>query len=171
MISATVSCCTDGRFAVPGPQNVRSAVSRNYAVATKKYSALRKRKRQTEPAGCESPPLSQLVCFQTRISFRVRRRRQTGGFEMDVISVSHLTRDFGENRGIFDLSFTISQGETFGFLGPNGAGKTTLIRHLMGFLRPKSGSCRISGIDCWSAREKTQRQIGYLPGELSFLRG
>ena len=90
---------------------------------------------------------------------------------MDVISVSHLTRDFGENRGIFDLSFTISQGETFGFLGPNGAGKTTLIRHLMGFLRSKSGSCRISGIDCWSAREKTQRQIGYLPGEISFFEG
>lgn len=87
---------------------------------------------------------------------------------MDAISVIHLTRDFGDKRGIFDLSFTISQGEVFGFLGPNGAGKTTLIRHLMGFLHPQEGSCRIAGLDCWADRDKTQRLVGYLPGEIAF---
>ena len=87
---------------------------------------------------------------------------------MDAICVKHLIRDFGEKRGIFDLSFSISEGEAFGLLGPNGAGKTTLIRHLMGFLRPEAGSCQIGGLDCWSSREQTQRQIGYIPGEISF---
>ena len=65
---------------------------------------------------------------------------------MNVIRVEHLTRDYGGGKGVFDASFQVSQGEVFGFLGPNGAGKTTTIRHLMGFLRPQAGSCRIDGM-------------------------
>lgn len=55
---------------------------------------------------------------------------------MEMIAVNHLTRDYGGGKGVFQVSFSIAQGEVFGFLGPNGAGKTTTIRHLMGFLKP-----------------------------------
>lgn len=73
---------------------------------------------------------------------------------MSVIQIDGLVRDYGDGKGVFDVSFHVEQGEAFGFLGPNGAGKTTTIRHLMGFLRPKSGKCTINGLDCWSERDK-----------------
>jgi len=87
---------------------------------------------------------------------------------MSVIKIENLVRDYGGGKGIFDISFQVNQGEAFGFLGPNGAGKTTTIRHLMGFLKPKSGRCTIDGLDCWSERDKVQARLGYIPGEISF---
>lgn len=87
---------------------------------------------------------------------------------MSVISIERLTRDYGRGRGVFDVSFAVGQGEAFGFLGPNGAGKTTTIRHLMGFLKPQSGTCRINGMDCWEKRPEIQRTLGYVPGEIAF---
>lgn len=87
---------------------------------------------------------------------------------MSVIEIKSLTRDYGRGKGIFDISFNVEKGEVFGFLGPNGAGKTTTIRHLMGFIRNKSGICSINGLDCWSKREQIQNVLGYIPGEISF---
>lgn len=87
---------------------------------------------------------------------------------MGMMEVSHLTRDYGQGKGIFDLSFSIAPGEVFGFLGPNGAGKTTTIRHLMGFLRPREGSCTINGMDCWKDAARIQKNLGYIPGEIAF---
>ncbi|WP_276950820.1 ABC transporter ATP-binding protein [Acetatifactor muris] len=87
---------------------------------------------------------------------------------MGVIKIENLVRDYGGGKGIFGISFQVKQGEAFGFLGPNGAGKTTTIRHLMGFLKPKSGKCTIDGLDCWSERDKVQARLGYIPGEISF---
>lgn len=87
---------------------------------------------------------------------------------MSMIRVEHLSRDYGGGKGVFDVSFSIRQGETFGFLGPNGAGKTTTIRHLMGFLRPQSGKCFINDMDCWDNRDRIQSDLGYVPGEISF---
>lgn len=87
---------------------------------------------------------------------------------MNVINIEKLTRDYGGGKGIFDLSFQVNEGEVFGFLGPNGAGKTTTIRHLMGFIKPKSGKCAIQGVDCWTGRSEIQRNLGYIPGEISF---
>ena len=87
---------------------------------------------------------------------------------MDTIYVENLTRDYGEKKGVFQLSFSVGQGESFGFLGPNGAGKTTVIRHLMGFLKPQRGTCQIKHLDCWSKREQVQKHVGYVPGEISF---
>ena len=57
-----------------------------------------------------------------------------------VIEVSGLTKYYGTRRGVIDLSFTVADGEVFGFLGPNGAGKTTTIRLLMSLLFATSGS-------------------------------
>ena len=48
---------------------------------------------------------------------------------MSILQVENLTRDYGDGKGVFDVSFEADQGEVFGFLGPNGAGKTTTIRH------------------------------------------
>ena len=70
---------------------------------------------------------------------------------------------------IFDISFSIAEGEVFGFLGPNGAGKTTTIRHLLGFLKAKQGSARILGMDCWKQADAITRQLGYIPGEINLL--
>lgn len=87
---------------------------------------------------------------------------------MSVIQIENLVRDYGGEKGVFGISFHVDQGEAFGFLGPNGAGKTTTIRHLMGFLKPRSGKCTIDGMDCWSESEKVQAKLGYIPGEMSF---
>lgn len=87
---------------------------------------------------------------------------------MSAIYGENLTRDYGEKKGVFDVSFSIGQGEAFCFLGPNGAGKTTVIRHLMGFLRPQSGICTVRKLDCWAKRDQAQKNIGYVPGEISF---
>lgn len=87
---------------------------------------------------------------------------------MSAIKIDGLTRDYGNGKGIFQVSFEVSEGEVFGFLGPNGAGKTTTIRHLMGFLKPESGVCRINQLDCWRDRDRIQKNLGYIPGEISF---
>lgn len=87
---------------------------------------------------------------------------------MGVCEIQGLTRDYGKGRGVFDLSFSINQGEVFGFLGPNGVGKTTTIRHLMGFLKPQKGRCTIGGKDCWKDRAEIQKNLGYIPGEMVF---
>lgn len=87
---------------------------------------------------------------------------------MSTISVSHLTKDYGKNRGVFDLSFTVAQGEAFGFLGPNGAGKTTTIRHLLGFLNADAGECAVGGLNARRDAAQIQRNLGYLPGEIAF---
>src|SRR5699024_6268187 len=89
------------------------------------------------------------------------------GKRMSVIEVKHVTKDYGQGRGIFDVSFEIKKGEVLGFLGPNGAGKTTTIRHLMGFSKPHKGELSINGKDCWKAAAIIKYDVGYLPGELA----
>jgi len=86
----------------------------------------------------------------------------------DIIQITNLTKDYGEGRGVFDVSFDVKKGEVFGFLGPNGAGKTTAIRHLLGFSKPQKGSCTIAGLDCWKYPSKIQEKLGYLAGEIAF---
>lgn len=88
---------------------------------------------------------------------------------MSVIEISHITKDYGKGRGVFDVSFSVNQGEVLGFLGPNGAGKTTTIRQLMGFMKPDSGKLSIMGMDCFKNTEKIQKSVGYLPGEIAFI--
>src|SRR5579864_2176452 len=82
-----------------------------------------------------------------------------------MIETANLTKSYGSKRGITDVTFSVAEGEVFGFLGPNGAGKTTTIRTLMALLRADSGSARIAGLDCWQRSVEIKRLVGYLPGE------
>lgn len=86
---------------------------------------------------------------------------------MDKIVVNNLTKDYGHGRGIYDVSFTVKEGEVFGFLGPNGAGKSTTIRHLMGFSKPQKGKAAIDKLDCWKKHGQLMKEVGYLPGEVA----
>lgn len=88
---------------------------------------------------------------------------------MNRIEIDHLTQDYGGGKGVFDLTFTVKEGEAFGFLGPNGAGKTTTIRHLMGFIHPQQGRCSIGGLDCVRDTAAIQQNLGYIPGEITFM--
>jgi ABC-2 type transport system ATP-binding protein len=84
-----------------------------------------------------------------------------------LIQVNDLTKTYGSHRGIHKVTFSVEEGEVFGFLGPNGAGKTTTIRLLMGLLRADAGTASIAGLDVWRQSVEIKRMIGYLPGELS----
>src|ERR1051326_913529 len=84
-----------------------------------------------------------------------------------IIEVDRLSKSYGGKRGIVDVSFSVPEGEVFGFLGPNGAGKTTTIRILMALIRADGGSARIAGFDCWVHSVDIKRLIGYVPGEPS----
>lgn len=82
-----------------------------------------------------------------------------------VIEVSHLTKDYGYGRGVFDVTFNVHKGECYGYLGPNGAGKSTTIRHIMGFSKPGQGHTKIYGIDTFHHTDEILKSVGYLPGE------
>jgi ABC-2 type transport system ATP-binding protein len=82
-----------------------------------------------------------------------------------IITSEGLTKWYGSTRGIENVSFTVNEGEIFGFLGPNGAGKTTTIRLLMGLLRPSGGRASIGGHDTWSESVAVKRLVGYLPSD------
>jgi ABC-2 type transport system ATP-binding protein len=83
-----------------------------------------------------------------------------------AIRTSGLTKFYGPVVGVEDLSFTVEQGEIYGFLGANGAGKTTTIRLLLDLLRPTRGSAEVMGVDCHRTSLQMRSRIGYLPGEL-----
>ena len=85
-----------------------------------------------------------------------------------IIEIANLTKTYGKNRGVTDVSFTVERGDIFGFLGPNGAGKSTTIRSMLGMIRPDSGSIRIFGKDSRREREEILKDIGYMPSEAVF---
>lgn len=91
------------------------------------------------------------------------------GVFMNKIEINNLTKDYGNQKGIFNVSFKIKNGEVFGFLGPNGAGKTTTIRHLLGFIIPERGTCLINGKDCGIESAIIQRKLGYISGEINLM--
>jgi ABC-2 type transport system ATP-binding protein len=77
-----------------------------------------------------------------------------------VIEVQDLARSFGRIQAVRGVTFTVEEGEVFGFLGPNGAGKTTTINMLCTLLRPGSGSARVNGYDVARQRSEVRRSIG-----------
>jgi ABC-2 type transport system ATP-binding protein len=80
-----------------------------------------------------------------------------------LIEVDHLTKSYGKNLAVNDISFSVGKGEILGFLGPNGAGKTTTMRILTGYLPATSGSARIADFDVFEQSVEVRRRIGYLP--------
>ncbi|HJV78332.1 MAG TPA: ATP-binding cassette domain-containing protein [Paludibacter sp.] len=79
------------------------------------------------------------------------------------ISISHLTKKYGEQTVLNDINFEIGEGEVVGFLGPNGAGKTTTMRILAGALSYSTGSAKICDIEVKENQLKTSSMVGYLP--------
>jgi len=93
---------------------------------------------------------------------------------MGVVEVNNLTKYYGRVRGVEQLSFTVNEGEIFGFLGPNGAGKTTAIRLMLDFIRPQAGNISIFGFDAHRDAPAIHRYTGYVSGEpflYPFMRG
>ena len=87
---------------------------------------------------------------------------------MNVIEIKNLTKNYGNARGITDVSFNVEEGEIFGFIGPNGAGKSTTIRTLLSLIYPTSGSATIFGKDCVEFGPEIKKEIGYLPSEVFY---
>ena len=84
-----------------------------------------------------------------------------------AIDVRGLSRHFGSFVAVKDLSFSVKQGEIFGFLGANGAGKSTTIRMLCGLLRPSAGTALVGGVDVGRDPEGVKRRIGYMSQKFS----
>ncbi|MDN4524950.1 ABC transporter ATP-binding protein [Fictibacillus fluitans] len=87
---------------------------------------------------------------------------------MNVIELNQLTKRYGQSRGIEDITFSVKEGEIFGFIGPNGAGKSTTLRTLLSIIYPTSGSATIFGKDVVKHGPEIKKQIGYLPSEVFY---
>lgn len=87
---------------------------------------------------------------------------------MAIVEVNKLTKFYKKSRGISDVSFSIEEGEIFGFIGPNGAGKSTTIRTLLNFIFPTSGSATIFRKDIITHTKEIRQNIGYLPSEVHY---
>lgn len=87
---------------------------------------------------------------------------------MAIIELDGLTKFYGKSRGIEDVSFSVEEGEIFGFIGPNGAGKSTAIRLLLNMIYPTSGQARIMGHDVLKESERIRKLTGYLPSEVHY---
>jgi ABC-type multidrug transport system ATPase subunit len=77
-----------------------------------------------------------------------------------LLEVSHLTKSFGSFTAVEDLSFSVKEGEVYGFLGQNGAGKSTTIRMILSLIRPTGGNIEVFGRSLFTERESILRRIG-----------
>ncbi|MHA1973129.1 MAG: ATP-binding cassette domain-containing protein [Candidatus Hodarchaeales archaeon] len=79
------------------------------------------------------------------------------------ISVNNLTKKYGTQRAVDNISFEVKTGEILGFLGPNGAGKTTTMKIITCFMAPSDGEVKVGDYSIFDDSEKIKRKIGYLP--------
>ena len=79
------------------------------------------------------------------------------------ISVEKISKFYGEQKALNQISFSIEKGEIVGFLGPNGAGKSTLMKILTGYLKPSEGNASVNGFKIDKQLHQLQKSIGYLP--------
>ena len=84
---------------------------------------------------------------------------------MNSVETKLLTKSFGDVTAVDDVSFSVKNGEIFGFLGPNGAGKSTTMMILTTLLKPTSGQALISGYDVMTNPKKVRENIGYVQQE------
>ena len=80
-----------------------------------------------------------------------------------MIEINGLSKVFGTQRAVDDVTFRVEEGEIMGFLGPNGAGKSTTMNILTGYLSATGGTCRVNGIDILENPLEAKRNIGFLP--------
>ena len=85
-----------------------------------------------------------------------------------IIATDELTKIYNGDTAVDHLTFTVSEGEIFGFLGPNGAGKTTTLLMLLGLTEPTSGTARVFGLDPTRDPIKVKSKIGYLQENMGF---
>jgi len=79
------------------------------------------------------------------------------------ITVKNVTKTFGKQKALNNVSFSINKGEIVGFLGPNGAGKSTMMRVLTTYYKANSGDAEVNGFDVLKSEREVQKSIGYLP--------
>ncbi|WP_190811256.1 gliding motility-associated ABC transporter ATP-binding subunit GldA [Flagellimonas sp. S3867] len=79
------------------------------------------------------------------------------------ITVNNITKTFGKQKALNDVSFSIEKGEIVGFLGPNGAGKSTMMRILTTYYKADQGEAAVNGHDVLTAEKNVQNSVGYLP--------
>lgn len=79
------------------------------------------------------------------------------------VEVQHLTKRYGAQAAVDDISFSVQRGQILGFLGPNGAGKSTTMKIATGFLPPTSGTVKLAGYDVLDDPMAVRRSVGYLP--------
>lgn len=79
------------------------------------------------------------------------------------ITVSNLTKEYGPQKAVDDISFEVKTGEILGFLGPNGAGKSTTMKIITCFISPTAGSISLNGYNIFDHAREVRRRIGYLP--------
>jgi ABC-2 type transport system ATP-binding protein len=84
-----------------------------------------------------------------------------------IVRCQGLTKRYGKNRGVEDLTFEVRPGQVFGFLGPNGAGKTTTIRCLLGLLAPTEGRSFLFDEEVTLDGSSLRSRIGYVPGDVA----
>ena len=87
-----------------------------------------------------------------------------------MIKVENLTKEYGANRAVDQVSFTVRKGEVLGFLGPNGAGKSTTMKILTCFLAPTAGSAQVAGFDVFDQSLEVRQHVGYLPEDTPLYR-
>lgn len=80
-----------------------------------------------------------------------------------MITVDTISKLYGAQKALDNVSFTVQRGEVLGLLGPNGAGKSTLMKILTGYLSPTSGKATVNGFDVATQSLEARRTIGYLP--------
>jgi ABC-2 type transport system ATP-binding protein len=79
------------------------------------------------------------------------------------IEVQHLLKQYGEQKAVNDVSFSLNKGEIVGFLGPNGAGKSTTMKMITGYLQPDAGHIKVCGAPVDTDVMQAKKKIGYLP--------
>ncbi len=79
------------------------------------------------------------------------------------ISVQGVTKIYGKQKALDNVSFEIQKGEIVGFLGPNGAGKSTMMKIITGYIPPTSGTVKVNGLNIYEHTLEIKKQTGYLP--------
>lgn len=80
-----------------------------------------------------------------------------------MITVSNLTKKYGDKYALDDISFSVREGEVLGFLGPNGAGKSTTMNIITGYTAPSEGTVTVDGFSILESPAEVKKRIGYLP--------